>query len=215
MKTPINESGKRYGRLVVLNYTHSNKDKKACWDCKCDCGNIHNATGKSLRSGKCKSCGCLADETRGDAIATHGYCRGGKRAEYHVWRSMKERCSNPNNKQYSRYGGRGIKICKRWFNSFAFFIKDMGDKPSPGMTIERINNNGGYNPKNCKWATWSEQQNNKSTTRFLVLNGRKETIKQWSEITRIPYQAIVTRLYRGWSEERTLTQKLQTNVKRK
>lgn len=205
----IDITGQKFGRLTVLKHTHSNSDKKCCWDCVCECGNMTNVSGKSLRNGNTKSCGCLGREIRIKSNTTHGYCTGGKTSEYQIWRSIKERCLNSKNKKYSDYGGRGIIICDRWKDSFQNFIDDMGVRHNKNLSIDRINNNGNYDPTNCKWATWIEQQNNKNNNRILEFNGKSQTVAQWSRELGVPHQRINQRLFRNWSIERTLTQNLK------
>jgi hypothetical protein len=126
---------------------------------------------------------------------------------------MKQRCSNPRSPNHRNYAGRGIHVCEAW-NNFETFHADMGDRPSPLHSLERIDNNSGYSPENCKWATQREQQRNTRQNRHLTLNGRTLLIVQWSEETGIPQSHISQRLKAGWSVERTLTQpvrKLRSN----
>lgn len=204
MKKPIDITGMKFGRLTVIRYTHSNDDKKACWDCICDCGNKINTTGKSLRSGNTKSCGCYAKEIRSVANLTHGDCRNGKTKEYYIWRGIKARCLNINNKNYSLYGGRGILICKEWENDYSKFLSDMGRAPFKKATIDRINSNGNYCKDNCRWASMKEQNNNKSNNKLITFQGKTMTAKKWSEITGINYGTIIMRLHRGWTIQKTL-----------
>lgn len=162
-------TGKRYGRLLVLRY----KGRRITpanyfyyWECQCDCGNISIHQRGNLQSGHSKSCGCLEVENRSDINAkfsasrsTHGRT---KTSEFTIWQGILERCNNPNTINYNRYGGRGISICERWLNSFENFLEDMGERPSKRHSIDRINNDGNYEPSNCRWATPSEQALNSS-----------------------------------------------------
>ena len=148
MRERIDLTGKRFGRLFVLSVA----DRKYHLICVCDCGNKCTVAISSLKSGSTQSCGCL----RLERSKTHGMSHI---PEFRVWNSMLERCNNPNNKRYCDYGGRGIKVCERWMD-FKNFIADMGFRPK-GLTLERINNDKGYSPSNCKWDTGENQARNR------------------------------------------------------
>jgi hypothetical protein len=150
-------SGKKFNKLTVLEFAGKiNNKRHVFWSCKCDCGNIVTVRGDSLRLGATKSCGCF----RG-SIKKHGMAYS---LTYRSWINMKQRCSNKNNIGYSRYGGRGIKVCDRWLESFENFLEDMGKRPN-GMSIDRIDNDDNYEPDNCKWSTSKEQSNNQTTNK--------------------------------------------------
>ena len=154
----INLTGKRFGRLLVIGKSES-KNGMATWLCKCDCGNEKVVCGNELRKGKANSCGCLRKELAYKMLIQHG--KANTRL-YKVWKAMKARCNNPNNKRYSSYGGRGIKVCDEWQNSFqAFYDWAIANGYREGLSIDRVNNDGNYEPTNCRWATASEQQKNK------------------------------------------------------
>jgi len=143
-------TSRKFGRLVVIQRAENDKWGSPCWLCRCDCKKIKIVRGAYLKNGVIRSCGCLFRE--GNNIK-HGYYRKGKVSKiYQSWRDMIKRCTNPNNASYQYYGGRGIKVCKRWINSFENFYKDMGKKPE-GHQIDRINNNGNYCKSNCRWVT--------------------------------------------------------------
>jgi len=150
-------TNKRYGRLLVIDYVdkaYVNKDH--WWLCLCDCGNSKKVLGTNLKRGTSFSCGCLRSELLRRSKQTHGMTLT---SEFNIWNGMRKRCLNKNNKDYKNYGGRGIKVCDRWLNSFENFYVDMGGRPSAKHSIDRINNDGDYEPSNCRWATAKEQQN--------------------------------------------------------
>lgn len=161
----IDIAGNRYGRLLVLRKSGNRSSGATIWIVECDCGARRVVTGYDLRKGKIVSCGCLRKERTAIRSTKHGQNRRGKRSrEYQAWVDMKDRCGRPTNKNYKYYGGRGITVCDRWKDDFVTFYLDMGRCPS-GLTLERINNDKGYTPKNCKWATLSDQAKNRRPRR--------------------------------------------------
>jgi hypothetical protein len=171
-------TGVRFGMLVVQARAGS-IGKRAAWLCKCDCGRTSTTLGKYLHSGETTSCGCRKRAVLGESCTTHG--KFGT-PEYWVWNAMIQRCTNPNNKGYKHYGGRGITVCKRW-SSFSNFISDMGTRPSDKHTIERKNNNRGYSPSNCSWELGHAQARNKRNTLFV--DGTP--LVDWAKQNKIPY----------------------------
>ena len=165
----IDLTGQRFVRLVALRPTEERQNGGVVWLCLCDCGNICKIRSGHLRDGSTKSCGCLAVE-----MATkHGCKRGGKATpEYESWRGMKARCLRINHKKYRIYGGRGITVCDRWLK-FENFLADMGEKLSPELSIERVDNNGNYEPGNCRWATPLEQAANTRKLRWFYAYNEK------------------------------------------
>jgi hypothetical protein len=177
--TPMDLTGKRFGKITVITISNYELGKGVRWDCKCDCGKEFSTLGINLRTGNTKSCGCLKIEslktTVREKITKHGHCAGGRNSRaYQVWAGMIDRCSRASHEAYENYGGRGIKVCERWLHSFENFLADMGEKPTPKHSLDRFpNNDGNYEPSNCRWATKSQQQFNRRTTPKMLAHYKK------------------------------------------
>lgn len=155
MKPYTDLVGQTFGRLTVVAY-----EKRSRWKCLCECGNFHTAVGYDLKRGITQSCGCYGIDQRRAATQTHGKSNT---PEYRTWANMIQRCTNEKSRMYYRYGGRGITVCERW-RKFENFLADMGRKPSPMHTIDRIDSDGDYDPDNCRWLPKAEQSSNRSNT---------------------------------------------------
>lgn len=188
-------AGQRYGNLVITKlhsrYARANGSSYYTWECLCDCGKTTIAITDNLVRGKTKSCGCQGSRnTIGVRTLTHGLSNT---REYSVWGSMKKRCFNPNATHYKDYGGRGITVCDRWKDSFENFLKDMGKCPD-GMTLDRIDNNGNYDPSNCRWTTQLVQARNSRHNRRFIVNGAVNTVSQLVKVLNTPRETIRRKL---------------------
>ena len=202
----IDLTGQRFGRLTVIERAE-NIGKKTMWKCRCDCGNEKIIRADDLKSGRSKSCGCYNKEK---TIISHTTHRGTGTRLYSIWSLMKDRCTNKNNKGYKYYGGRGITVCDEWMHDFqAFYDWSMSNGYADDLTIDRIDNDGNYEPSNCRWATQKEQQNNRRNNHLLTYNGKTYTIAELSELFGIDKDVFRIRINNNWSIERALTQKIK------
>lgn len=188
-------TGQRFGRLVAIKDVGINKYGKHLWLCQCDCGKTKITLSNSLCTDRSLSCGCLQIEVRIKNGTIHGL-------EYtcfsKLYKGIKQRCYNPNHKNYDRYGGRGIRMCDRWLSDIRNFAADMGERVDKKLTIERIDNNGDYSPENCKWATRKEQGNNTIRCHPVTIDGVTKNISQWSEYFGIKRSTMSGRVRKGW-----------------
>lgn len=189
IKNLINQ---KFNKLLVLEKCDS-KNNRVMWKCRCDCGNITFLSTYCLTSNHTKSCGCIKGKNFCKIRQHHNLT---KTKIYSIWKDIKKRCNNPNFKYYKNYGGRGITICDEWKNDFmSFYTWSMQNGYNENLSIDRINNDGNYEPSNCRWTDRITQANNKRNNHFLTFNGKTLTISQWSRELNIPKSTIEYRLY--------------------
>jgi hypothetical protein len=200
----------KFNRWTVIKRAENDKRGQAQWTCVCECGNTSIVAGKDLRQNKSRSCGCLQREIVTIVKRTHG--KSSTRL-HRIWSAMRARCHNKNSHEYFRYGGRGISVCEEWRNSFeAFYDWSMRNGYADNLSIDRINNDGNYEPSNCRWATNRVQASNKRTTRLIEYKGEKKMLMDWAETLKLNYHTLASRLYSGrWTiEEAFSTPKLSS-----
>ena len=187
MNYPKYEPGAVFGSWTIISKTTKRKVI-----CKCACGNIKELYRTNLGSGKSISCGCSRSNI---AVGTK---------LYKVWESMKSRCLNANHHAYENYGGRGVTVCLEWMDVETFYTWSLANGYKEGLSIDRIDNEQGYSPNNCKWSTWTEQHNNKRNNLFITFNGRTQTVAQWGREQHISNRTILSRIRSGWENEKLL-----------
>jgi len=188
--------GRKFNRLTVISEYGRSARNDILWLCKCDCGKEVIQPTRKLKRGEVKSCGCYRNECVKNRKTTHGYSNT---PTYRSWNSMIMRCVNKNNNQYYRYGSRNISVCDRWINSFENFLHDMGERP-PGASLDRIDNNGNYEPSNCRWATAKQQQRNRNCNLIFTYNGENRTLSEWCEILNMDSRKVRNKLrYRKYT----------------
>ncbi len=204
----IDLTGQKFGRLLVVSRSRNDETGRARWTCACDCGTVVIIHAGNLRSPNTRSCGCLRRDVTGRNHIVHGDAIRGRLApEYNSWHGMIRRCTNPRDAAFSRYGGRGIVVCNPWLNSYKTFLHDMGRKPSGDLSIERIDNDLGYEPGNCRWATAKEQANNcrvRRDARLLELRGEVRRLFEWARLFEIHPTTLRGRISRGLPVEHAL-----------
>lgn len=224
-KPLLDPTGERFGRLTVLHEVPRKSPRKRRFLCRCDCDATVEVDLNKMRTGHTKSCGCLHLEARARNIESaprNGSPKHGmnKTPEHMAWVSMKQRCTNSRKREWPHYGGRGIRVCERWMNSFDAFFSDVGPRPSTNHSIDRIDVNGHYEPGNCRWATQQEQVENTRVARLVTINGKTQTISSWEREMALSKGQVRAREVAGWSlEEAILTpsikgQKLNTATRR-
>lgn len=210
-------TGMKFGRLTVKRRVINPNKAGTFWECQCDCGNTHISVAICLRTDRSKSCGCLRREMMREAAKTrnlrHGEGSNGKEtAEYRAWAAMLSRCTNSNHRNYNDYGGRGITVCDRW-RRYEDFLADMGRRPSERHSLDRINNEAGYSPENCRWATYEVQNNNQrrarrdqaiSTKTLFEHEGRTQKISAWCREIGLLLETYRARRKAGMSVEAAL-----------
>jgi hypothetical protein len=185
-------AGQKFSRWLVLEKGDLDHRGNVLWLCRCDCGTERFVRGSEIYLGNSTSCGCTRRR--------HGMT---KTRTFKSWDSMKQRCLNPNSPDYSRYGGLGITVCERWLSSFENFLADMGERPD-GKSLDRIDNDGNYEPSNCRWATASEQQFNKKANLKLEYQGQIRSIVDLSSESGVPLKILRWRLDNGWNTARAI-----------
>jgi len=202
----IDITGQVFGRLTAISFSRKPKGRKfsIVWLCRCECGGETTATVDLLRGGHVRSCGCYQREVAARANTEHG---GHGTRLYRIWKNVVQRCTYPGFRDFHLYGGRGIKVCDRWRHSFAAFREDMGEPPTPKHSIDRIDNDGHYEPGNCRWATRREQNNNTRKNHFVTYAGETLTLSEWSRRTGIRAGLLHARITRpGWPAGRALSE---------
>jgi len=197
----VDRTGQRFGRLVVVKLAapriHPNGQKATRWLCHCDCGQETVAAAGNLTAGHTQSCGCLAREVNRAARLTHGRSNT---PEYRIWRGMLNRGRNPKVASYALYGGRGVAVVERW-HSFSAFLADMGTRPTPRHSLDRIDNDRDYSPENCRWATPEQQARNTRRNTWVTFQGERMTLADAAERSGITQSVVTARRKRGWPEQ--------------
>jgi hypothetical protein len=195
--------GSRSGRLVVLGLDGYDSAHHRRWKCRCDCGQIVTITGYNL-FGRTNSCGCLKRELTAKRMAVSARKHGGSKSpEYRAWVGMRRRCRD-SGERGKHWAGRGIRVCEEWEKSFEAFLAHVGSRPSEEHSLDRVNNDGNYEPGNVRWATQKQQMRNRRSVHLVMYQGRTQTISEWADELRIPTRVIGQRLLSGWSDEKAL-----------
>lgn len=198
-------TGIKSGRLTAIRCVGKNKFMAMLWECQCECGGVVIRPASAISQGTTKSCGCLRYEQITRLSKGRATCDSPGVPETRVWKAIIRRCCNPNDSGYRDYGGRGIEVCDAWRRSCRQFILDVGRRPSPLHQIDRINNDGNYEPGNCRWVLPRQQQQNRRSTRHVTYCGVTKCIAEWARELGIGESTITWRLNAGWSPEMALT----------
>lgn len=197
----MNLSGQKFSYLTVVEHAGRNHIGKHTYLCRCDCGKTIVLRGEDVKSGNTKSCGCMRRQMTIDKNFKHGFS---KTPMYNVWCALKERCTNPNDRAYKNYGGRGITVSEGWMD-YEGFHRDMVGTYREGLSLERVNNEIGYNRENCIWASRNVQGNNTRRNHFIEYKGNRLTVSQMARKYNLHPTILQGRLYKGWSMEKALT----------
>lgn len=203
---------RKFGRLTVVGF-EGRRSSHTYWLCRCECGVEKPVCGVHLRQGLVISCGCVGSRRLGDATRKHGQSHsrvGPQSREYTVWKAIKQRCHNPNNPRYRDYGGRGVTVCLRWRRDFSAFLDDAGTSPSKAHTLDRIDNDRGYEPGNVRWMTRKSQNRNKRNTRWVTIDGKTMSLIDAAEMLNVNYITVYSRVQRGWDAVKALTHPVDT-----
>ena len=205
----IDLTGQKFGRLTVIKRLENNKRNETVWLCKCECGKEVNVTYGHLAYGHSKSCGCYAKELFVNTVSKH---KLRTHRLYNIWRGIKQRCCNSKSVFFNYYGGRGIKICDEWLNDFKkFYDWSVKNGYDGKLSIDRINNDGNYEPHNCRWANPKIQSTNRRTNRIIEINGEKKCLSEWLEINNISSTTFYRRINNGWNVVEALTTPTKKN----
>lgn len=197
-------TNQRFGRLIALKNVGTDNKYSILWECVCDCGNTIVVPSRELLREHKKSCGCIKETYK----IKHGYS---KHPLYDCWVSMKARCNNKRNPKYSSYGERGISVCEEWENSFCSFLEwSLQNGYNQNLTLDRIDNNKGYYPENCRWTTRKVQQNNTRHNRYIEYNGETKTLAQWCELLNLKYSTMNNRFLHGYTPKEAFETPIKT-----
>ena len=207
MSERINRTGERFGRLTVVRFVGTGKNWVGIWECVCDCGNTVNVQYNNLHGGTTKSCGCLKLEKLIKRSTKHGLTggQGHYTRLYRIWLNMRRRCLSKSSSDYRYYGGRGISVSDEWDDYSVFHLWANENGYQDDLTLERKDNDGNYEPLNCRWATRKEQARNTRQNRLITFNGQTKTMAEWAEYLSISHVMLRMRFHRGWPVERALT----------
>lgn len=195
MASRIDNTGDVFGKWTAVEYLGKGK-----YLCRCECGTEASVAAGNLRNGgstQCKNCSGKQNASTKNGVTQY--------VEYRIYKHMIRRCTNSSDKRYSLYGGRGVSVCDRWVESFFNFLKDMGRRPTDQHSIDRIDNDGNYEPSNCRWATAKQQANNRSTSVLHSAFGKSQTLRGWADETGVSYDLLKARLKRGLSMQQAIT----------